>query len=84
MKVAEKEEFYRHELGYGTQTRTVALPEEVDSENVHTELRNGILSVTLSKVRAVSKAHGKSRLTTNVCTIAGTATAAPAFNWIVV
>ena len=55
MKVAEKEEFYRHELGYGTLTRTVALPEEVDSEKVHTELRDGILSVTLSKVRAAAR-----------------------------
>ena len=52
MKVAEKEEFYRHELGYGKLTRTVALPGEVDSENVHTELRDGILSVTLPKIRA--------------------------------
>ena len=53
--MAEKEEFYRHELGYGTLTRTVALPEEVDSENVHTELRDGILSATLSKVRAAER-----------------------------
>lgn len=50
--MAEKEEFYRHELGYGKLTRTVTLPEAVDFENVHTELRDGILSVTLQKVRA--------------------------------
>ena len=55
MRVAENEEFYRHELGYGTLTRTVALPEEVDFENVHTELRDGILSVTLSKIRAAAR-----------------------------
>ena len=55
MRVAEKEEFYRHELGYGTLTRTVALPQEVDSGNIHTELRDGILSVTLSKIRAAAR-----------------------------
>ena len=55
MRVAEKEEFYRHELGYGTLTRTVALPEEVDSGNVHTELRDGILSATLLEIRAVER-----------------------------
>ena len=53
--MAEKEEFYRHELGYGKLTRTVTLPEEVDSEDVHTELQDGILSVTLSKVRAAAR-----------------------------
>ena len=55
MKVAEKEEFYRHELGYGKLTRTVELPEEVDSEDVHAELRDGILSVTLPKIRAAER-----------------------------
>ena len=29
-EVDEKEEFYRHELGYGKLTRTLALPDEVD------------------------------------------------------
>ena len=51
----EKEEFYRHELGYGKLMRTVALPEEVDAEKVHAELKDGILKVTLPKVRAAER-----------------------------
>ena len=54
-EVDEKEEFYRHELGYGKLTRTVALPEEVDPEQVHAELKEGILTVTLPKIRAAER-----------------------------
>ena len=54
-EVDEKEEFYRHELGYGKLTRTVALPEEVDPEQVHAELSEGILTVTLPKIRAAER-----------------------------
>jgi HSP20 family protein len=54
-EVDEKEEFYRHELGYGKLTRTVALPEEVDPEQVHAELIEGILTVTLPKIRAAER-----------------------------
>lgn len=51
----EKEDFYRHELGYGQLMRTVALPEEVDADNVHAELKEGILSITLPKIRVAEK-----------------------------
>ena len=51
----EKEDFYRHELGYGSLMRTVALPEEVDADNVHAELKEGILSITLPKIRVAEK-----------------------------
>ena len=54
-EVDEKDEFYRHELGYGKLTRTVALPEEVDPDNVHAELTEGILTVTLPKIRAAER-----------------------------
>jgi len=54
-EVDEKEEFYRHELGYGKLTRTVALPEEVDSENIHAELKDGLLTITLPKVHAAER-----------------------------
>jgi HSP20 family protein len=54
-EVDEKEEFYRHELGYGKLTRTVALPDEVDPDNVHAELKDGILTVTLPKIRAAER-----------------------------
>ena len=51
----EKDDYYRHELGYGKLMRTVGLPVEVDSEQVHAELKEGILSVTLPKIRVAEK-----------------------------
>ncbi|MCP5090664.1 MAG: Hsp20/alpha crystallin family protein [Gammaproteobacteria bacterium] len=54
-EVDEKEEFYRHELGYGKLMRTVALPAEVDPEKIHAELKEGILTVTLPKIRAAER-----------------------------
>jgi len=54
-EVDEKDEFYRHELGYGKLTRTVALPDEVDPDNIHAELKDGILKVTLPKIRAAER-----------------------------
>jgi len=48
----EKDKFYRHELGFGELVRTVALPVEVDAENIHAELEDGILTITLPKIRA--------------------------------
>ncbi len=54
-EVDEKEEFYRHELGYGKFMRTIALPEEVDVEKIHAELKDGILEVTLPKIRAATR-----------------------------
>jgi HSP20 family protein len=51
----EKEDFYRHEMGYGKLMRTVALPVEVDPENIHAELKEGILTVTLPKIRVAER-----------------------------
>jgi HSP20 family protein len=47
----EKEDFYRLELGYGKLMRTVVLPVEVDADKIHAELKEGILNVTLPKIR---------------------------------
>ncbi|MGI9248642.1 MAG: Hsp20/alpha crystallin family protein [Woeseiaceae bacterium] len=54
-EVEEKEAFYRHELGYGKLMRTVALPHEVDPASIHAELKDGILKVTLPKIRAAER-----------------------------
>ena len=51
----KKGSFYRHELGYGKLMRTVALPAEVDVEKIHAELKDGILTVTLPKIRAAER-----------------------------
>jgi hypothetical protein len=51
----EKDDFYRHEMGYGKLSRTVALPVEVDPEKIHAELKEGILTVTLPKIRMAER-----------------------------
>ena len=51
----EKEDFYRLELGYGKLMRTVVLPVEVDADKIHAELKEGILNVTLPKIRVAER-----------------------------
>jgi HSP20 family protein len=51
----EKEDFYRQETGYGKLMRTVVLPVEVDIENIHAELQEGILTITLPKIRVAER-----------------------------
>ena len=51
----EKKDFYRHELGYGKLMRTLSLPVEVNPEGIHAELKEGILTVTLPKIRVAEK-----------------------------
>ena len=54
-KEDEDDKFFRHELGFGELVRTVALPVEVDAENIHAELKDGILYVRLPKIQAVER-----------------------------
>ena len=51
----KQETFYRSELGYGKLVRTVAVPVEVDVEKVAAELKGGILTIRLPKVRAAER-----------------------------
>ena len=51
----KKDDYYRHELGYGELMRTVALPVEVDVEHIEAELKDGILTITLPKIRAAER-----------------------------
>ena len=51
----EEESFYRHEVGFGKLVRTIALPHEVDVENIHAELKDGILEVVLPKLEAAER-----------------------------
>jgi len=51
----KKDAFYRHEVGYGKLMRTIALPIEVDPENVVAELKDGILEIKLPKVEAAER-----------------------------
>ena len=51
----KRETFYRNELGYGKLMRTVAVPVEIDVEKVAAELKGGILTIRLPKVRAAER-----------------------------
>ncbi len=51
----EKEAFYRHEVGFGKLVRTVALPVDIDIENVRAELKDGILEILLPKMHAAER-----------------------------
>ena len=49
------EDFYRHEMGYGKLVRAVVLPFEVDHDKIRAELKEGILTVTLPKIRVAER-----------------------------
>lgn len=45
----EKRDYYRHECHYGKFTRAIALPTDVDKENISAQFKNGVLSVDIPK-----------------------------------
>jgi len=46
------EKYYHHsEKSYGRFERTFSIPSDVDIENIHAESKNGILTLTLPKVK---------------------------------
>ena len=49
---ADDSEILRREIRYGAFSRTIQLPESVDTENVTAEYTNGVLRVTLPKREA--------------------------------
>jgi len=51
----DEDAYYRHEVSYGKLMRTIALPVAVDAENIHAELKDGILEVTLPKLEVAER-----------------------------
>ncbi|HTR80805.1 MAG TPA: Hsp20/alpha crystallin family protein [Bacteroidota bacterium] len=49
---AKDSELLRQEIRYGSFSRTVQLPEAVDTEKVSAEYRNGLLFITVPKLEA--------------------------------
>ncbi len=47
----EKGDYYRHEISRGSFARTITLPNEVESEKATASFKEGILELTLPKVR---------------------------------
>lgn len=62
-KTEQNETYYASERSYGSFTRTFTLPEGVDTDKAHAELKNGVLTIALPrrpeaqprKVNVVSK-----------------------------
>ncbi len=46
---SEEKNYYRKESWEGSFQRTVSLPQGVDADNVHAEMKDGVLSITLPK-----------------------------------
>lgn len=49
--------WHRQECGYGSFSRVIELPSQVDSEQVSAEFKNGVLTITLPKSREVKPRH---------------------------
>ncbi|MBT9139225.1 MAG: Spore protein SP21 [Syntrophomonadaceae bacterium] len=48
----KEEDYYACEMSYGSFTRTIALPAEVDSEKAKASFKNGVIEITLPKREA--------------------------------
>ena len=64
-KKQEKEnsgkDHYRMERSYGSFSRTVPLPTEVDEDKVQADFKNGVLTICLPKTEAAKKNRQKNR-----------------------
>ena len=49
----EEDKYYRIERRYGSFSRSIALPQDVDPEKIEAEYENGVLTVSVPKVEAV-------------------------------
>jgi HSP20 family protein len=52
-KAAQEVSFHRSERVYGTFSRSFRLPETIDSEKIHAEFKDGVLSLTVPKAESV-------------------------------
>jgi HSP20 family protein len=48
-KETKKEDYYCCERAYGTYSRTISLPAEVDQDKIKANFKNGILEITIPK-----------------------------------
>jgi HSP20 family protein len=51
-ELAKESEWLRQEIGYGTFSRTIQLPDSVDADKVTAEYANGVLRITVPKQEA--------------------------------
>ena len=58
-KEREEDEFYRLESLYGKFERSFSLPEDIDTEKIEAEAKDGVLTVKIPKAQIVEKAPKK-------------------------
>lgn len=58
-KVEGEEDYHLVERRYGTFTRSILLPQEVESDKISASYKNGVLTVTLPKSREAKKKEVK-------------------------
>lgn len=51
----EEGEYFRSEISHGSFTRTVALPGEVDTDKAEASFKNGVLELTLPKLKRANR-----------------------------
>lgn len=51
----EEGEYFRSEMSHGAFTRTVALPGEVDTDKAEASFKNGVLELTLPKLKRANR-----------------------------
>ncbi len=54
-KKEEQGEFFRSEISSGSFSRTVALPSDIDADRAEASFKNGILELTLPKLKRASR-----------------------------
>lgn len=52
---SKKEDYYKLESSFGCFSRSFTLPDNVDTENIHAESKDGVLEITLPKKEKKSK-----------------------------
>jgi HSP20 family protein len=50
----KKDQYHRVERSHGSFYRTIALPGDIDKENIHAELKDGVLVVDIKKAENTS------------------------------
>ena len=58
-------DFYRHEVNYGSFSRTVSLPNLIDKEKAEAELKNGVLTISLVKYAEIAPKVTKIKIKKN-------------------
>jgi HSP20 family protein len=51
----KREDYYRHEMSYGEFSRTLALPQNVDTSRAVAKMKDGVIEITLPKLERAKR-----------------------------